>query len=181
LESDHAEIIARETRGELVIGIDRTFARRLYTDVSLRDIERETGEAPYVEKLIVMGAFVGSPLMLMASSAAAIFVLHWSALLAIPLGLLSWILFKLRSPLGQASLVPISILLGALAICWVLNVDGRGQCFAVLTGYALALWLDRLLYTASTFLLRALISRNARAFTWLKEHFVIRETPGAAA
>lgn len=179
--SEHADIVAREARGELAIGVDRVFARRFYTDVPIREIEQKTGEAPYTEKLIVFTAFIGSPLILLAASALAIFVLHWWAVLAIPAGFVSWILYKLKSPLGRARLSPTSVLLAIVTAGWALNLGGLRPVLGVGAVYVLAMWLDRLLYAASTLLLRAFIIRNSKAFTWLRQHLVIRETPSAAA
>lgn len=180
-DSEHAELVAREARGELAIGIDRVFARRFYTDVPIREIEQETGEAPYIEKLVVFAGFIGSPLVLLIASVLAVPLLRWWALLAIPSGFLSWILFKLRSPLGHSRLSPVSILLAVLTTAWVLDLGGLRHILGVTTVYVLALWLDRLVYTASTLLLRAFVIKNPRAFNWLRAQLVIRDTTSAAA
>ena len=179
-DGEHAEVIAREARGELAIGVDRVFARRFYTDVPLREIEQKTGETPYIEKLIVFSAFIGSPAVLLAASALTVLVLHWWAALAIPAGILGWFLYKLKSPLGRARLTPISVLLALVTTSWLLDLGSLRPVLGVSAAYVLALWLDRLLYTASTALLRAFVIRNSKAFTWLKQHLVIRETPIAA-
>lgn len=180
-DPEHAAIVARESRGQLAIGVDRVFARRFYTDVPIREIEQQAGEAAYLEKLIIFTAFIGSPVVLLAASALAVFLLHWWAALAIPAGLLSWVLYKLRSPLGHSSLTPASVLLVLLTTASVLDIGSLRPILAVGAAYILSLWLDRLVYIASTVLLRAFVIRNSKAFTWLKQHLVIRETAGAAA
>lgn len=85
------EIVRLETNGQLLIGIDRAFARRFYTNLPLRTVEEHTDEAPYFEKAFVMGAFVGGPLALAASAIYAVFVISWWSVLIIPIGTLIWL------------------------------------------------------------------------------------------
>ncbi len=61
-ELEHAEIVRDEDAGHLLIGIDRPVARKFYTDMSISSIEAETGEAPYLEKLLVFTCFIGGPI-----------------------------------------------------------------------------------------------------------------------
>jgi hypothetical protein len=48
----HREIVQLEEQGRLIIGVDRVMARKFYIDIPISRIEKETGEAPYLEKTI---------------------------------------------------------------------------------------------------------------------------------
>jgi hypothetical protein len=172
--TEHRDIVAREADGELVIGIDRAFARRFFTDTPIRVVHENTGESPYFAKGIVMAAFLGSPLTLVVASALAIATVRWWAILVIPIGILAWILHGSASSLGRAGLTPTTLLLSGLVVAWLLNIGGYDTLWRLGSAYGVALWLDRFLYVAATILLRALVIRNARAFRWLQSHLILR-------
>jgi hypothetical protein len=64
---NHKNLVELEEQGKILIGIDRSMARKFYTDIPLKKIEEETGEAPYFEKIIVWIAFLFGPISLLAS------------------------------------------------------------------------------------------------------------------
>lgn len=84
------QVVTLEKTGRLIVGIDRVFARRFYTDVSLRSVKEQTGEAPYLEKALVLCSFIGAPVILIVTAAFAISALGWWSLLAIPVGVFLW-------------------------------------------------------------------------------------------
>jgi hypothetical protein len=92
--TDHDQVVEQERAGKLLIGVDRAFARRFYTDVALKTIEERTGEAPYFEKLVVMGAFIGEHLALLGAAVLAVLVTGWWSILLIPAGLIGWFAFS---------------------------------------------------------------------------------------
>ncbi|HXH24686.1 MAG TPA: hypothetical protein VNI78_05515, partial [Vicinamibacterales bacterium] len=60
-DAEYTALVQSAYDGRALIGVDRVFARRLYTDVPTSAIENATGEAPYLEKLVVWFAFVAAP------------------------------------------------------------------------------------------------------------------------
>ena len=81
---EHSDLVKLESEGKLMIGIDRAFARKFYTDHSIRDIAELTGESPYLEKLIVNMCLFGSPIALITAGSFAIRLFEWWAFLVIP-------------------------------------------------------------------------------------------------
>jgi hypothetical protein len=174
---DFEEVVRRERSGGLLVGVDRAFARRFYTNVPLRVVEEQTGEAPYLEKGLVLAAFVGGPVALLLSAAGAVFAVGWLGALVIPVGLLLWFGYYSTSSRGAARLTTISAVLIAAAVLTVIDwMPGRGIWGLVLL-YSAALWLGRFVYSGSTGFLRAFVLRNPQAFTWLREHLTLRENP----
>jgi hypothetical protein len=172
-KSEHADIFARESQGELRLGIDRPYARKFYTDVPLRFIEQETGETPYLEKLIALMCFIGSPVALLLSSIVAVMNLGWWSVGVIPLSFIAWLLYAGRSAAGTSRLLGITILLLATVLAYVLQPDWR-RWTLFLTLFTLALWLHRVLYTVATIFLRSFVIRNYRAFSLVYDYVVIR-------
>jgi hypothetical protein len=169
------EVVSRARTGELLIGVDRGFARRFYTGVSVGVVEEHTGEAPYTEKGLVLAAWVGGPVALLVSAALTPFVIGWWSALAIPVAGLVWIAYFTSSSLGGARLTVVSILLvAAAALCAMSLWPGRG-IWALVFLYVAALWLVRFVYIGSTLFLRAFVLRNRKAFEWLEEFLMLRE------
>ncbi len=55
-DAEHKELVKLAEEGKILIGVDRTVARQLFTDVSLSTIQQMTGEVPYLEKTLAMSA-----------------------------------------------------------------------------------------------------------------------------
>jgi hypothetical protein len=150
-------------------------ARKLYTDVPLSRITEETGEAPYFEKMVVFGAFVGGPLALLASFVMAALAFGWWAALAIPVSVVIYFVFAGASSMPKQGMGGVSVVL-ALAILslylrWFLS-DYVGW-YAVFVVFAL--WNARLVYAAATYFIRAFVIRNRRAYDFLAPHIHLRE------
>lgn len=169
------EVVRRARYGQLMVGVDRFFARRFYTDVSLIIVQEHTGEAPYLEKALVLGAFVGGPLALLASAVLAVLVVGWWSALAIPLGSLLWFSYYGMSSRGGARLTSVSFLLVAAAVLYALSSSENRPLWGLASLYLAALWLGRFVYSGSTALLRGFVLRNPKAFEWLRDHLVLRE------
>jgi hypothetical protein len=174
------DLVRREAAGELLIGVDRPFARRFYTDVSLREVEARTGEAPYFEKMIVYFAFVGGPLVLLASLAQSVWLLGWWSVLFIPIAVVVWVGVYGDSARAGARMTFISLLVVACAIGFAISPGSSRPGWGLAFTYSAGLWLARLLYVSATSFLRGFVLRNRRAWEWLQEHMVIREGGGIA-
>lgn len=174
-QSEHADIITQESQGKLRLGIDRPYARKFYTDVPLRLVEQETGEAPYFEKVVSYACFLGSPIALLLSSIVAIFTFGWWSVAVVPLSFVTWLLYAGRSAAGTSRLFGITLVLAAVLLFHVVQPDARRFTSFFLL-FTLSLWLHRLLYVAATVFLRSFIIRNHRAFTFVYDHVVIRST-----
>jgi hypothetical protein len=179
-DNDHARLVQREARGEVRVGVDRVLARRFYTDTPLPTILEQTGEKPYLEKGVVMTAFVAGPLFLIATLVLGIFVLRWWMILAGPAAVIGWALFYMNSPRGGARLAVISVLVLLAVALAVLDPLENRRLELLFVVYLIALWLTRFLYSASTAFLRRFVLRNARAYAWLKPDLVIRPSKDAA-
>lgn len=171
---DFDELVRREASGQVVVGVDRPFARRFYTDLPVREIEAQTGEAPYFEKMVVYAAFIGGPLLLLVSLAESIWVLGWWSALFIPLAVIVWAVVYVNSPKARAGMTAISLIVVVSAIGFGVSNGSRPEWGLILT-YVSALWLSLLLYVAATSFLRGFVLRNRRAYEWIQEHLIVRE------
>lgn len=167
-KEEHSELVNQEAAGNLLIGIDRIFARRFYTDTSIELIEKETGEAPYLEKLIVFICFLGSPLLLIGSFILSFIFFGWWGLLISPTCFVYWFLFYSTSSVGTATMRVVSTLLVLSIIAHIskLLIENVSILFLSIT---LAAFLSRLLYVASTFQLRLFVIRNYKAYNLVQE------------
>ena len=126
-EDEYKAFVAHAKSGTLLIGIDRAFARRFYTDVPLTRIKEETGEAPYFEKIVVWFAFISAPIALLASFILSVLAFRWWAVLAIPLSAIVYFGFAGDSSRGQTRMLGVSIVL-ALAIASLFTNFFSSQC-----------------------------------------------------
>lgn len=173
---DFDDLVQREKDGSVLLGVDRTFARRFYTDVALKEIEAKTGQAPYFEKTVVYAAFVGAPILLFLTLVRALWVLGWWSALGIPVAMAIWIGFYSDSARATARLRLIAFEVAASGIA-ALFTDGSARAVWFLAFmFTSALWLSRLLYVSSTSFLRSTVLENRRAWEWLHQEFVIKET-----
>jgi hypothetical protein len=174
-QSEHAEIVTKESEGKLRLGIDRSYARKFYTDVPIRLVQRETGEAPYFEKLVAFTCFLGSPITLLLSSIVAISNFGWWSAAVIPVSFIAWLLYAGRSAAGRSRLLGLTVVLLGMLLFHLLQPEGRRFTSFFLL-FTLSLWLHRLLYIAATVFLRSFIIRNHRAFSLVYDHVAIRNT-----
>ena len=178
-EDQYKALVARVESGSLLIGIDRAFARKFYTDVPLSRIEEDTGEGPYLEKVVVWFAFVSAPIALFASFVLSALVFRYWAALVIPLSAIVYFFLAARSSVGDSRMLSVSILL-ALAIASLFTNFFSSQFvpwYAI--AVAFAFWAERLMYCAATTFLRAFILRNQRAFEFTEgPQIVVKETTG---
>ena len=174
------EVVRREKTGELVIGVDRVFARQFYTDVPVGVVKEHTGDAPYTEKGLVLAAWVGGAVAMLNSAIlnSAIltpFVIGWWSALAIPVGVLVRTMYLGLSARGGSRLTIVSILLVVAAALYAMNLWPGRAIWAVFLLYVVALWLGRFVYVGSTWFLRAFVLRNPKAFVWLREELTLYE------
>lgn len=160
--------------GRILVGVDRVFARKLYTDMATSAIEEVTGEAPYLEKLVVWFAFLASPLAIVGSAVMAAFAFRWWALLIVPVAFLCWMFNRSMSVRGGSSIWFLS-----LAVIAAVSAHFMNLLPTVISGFVVAfvfaMWCDRLLYWASTVFLRAFVLRNQQALEAFGEGITIRE------
>jgi hypothetical protein len=174
-DEEYQALVSRIQSGSLLIGVDRSMARKLYTDVSLSRIEAETGEAPYFEKMVVLGAFVGGPVSLLASFVMAGLAFRWWAVLAIPVSIVVYFVFTGASSMPKQGMAAVSVLLALALLGLYLDWFPSDYIawYAVLVLFAL--WNARLVYAAATHFVRAFIVRNRRAYEFLAPHIHLRE------
>lgn len=165
---EHAKLIELYSQNKCLLGIDRPFSRKFYTDISLSAIEQNTGERCYFEKGLVLLAFIGGPLAILGSFILSVIVFKWWSLLLIPAGALFWIGYKGDSSRGTARLWPVSIFLAVTIMVYLLDFL-RDDVALVLLAFLLALWCERFVYVGSVLFLRSFVVRNFRAFNFASE------------
>ena len=172
---DFDELVRREAAGQVLLGVDRAFARRFYTDVPLREIEAKTGEAPYFEKAVVFLALVGGPITLFGSLILSTWALGWWSALFIPIAAVIWVGAHGDSARATARLRTISVIFAICGFGFTMS-DGLARTrWGMALTFAAAVWLSRLLYASATSFLRGFVLRNRRAWEWLHEQLVVRQ------
>ena len=168
----HDEVVRRFEDRTILLGVDRPGAGKFYTQLGLEKIRELTGEAPYVETMIVWGSYLLAPLFLVGSLVLAAVALHWWTVIAAPLTLLLFLYWWTSSPLANRHSRWSALLLVA-AIASVFT--SAGLFFKLwLISAAASLFLIRFTYAAATFLLRCFVVRNSRAYDlWVKQGIVV--------
>lgn len=174
-DNEHKKIVKMEQEGKIFIGICRAKARKFYTDVSGKRIEQETGEYPYLEKLLIWGAFLGSPIALLASIFLGFSSFGWWGVISMAAIISLYVTWLSSSSRGDSKIIGISIAFVASLFIHVFSSEAYSKTTILIVIFLLALWLLRFLYCSSTFFLRCFVIRNARAFKWLKEDIRIRD------
>jgi len=171
--SEHAVLVKQESAGSILLGVDRAHARQFYTDISVRVVEEQTGEAPYFEKMTVWLSLIGSIVALLVSFWFAILAFRWWSVIVIPVALMLWLLYASRSTAGTSRLLGSTVVVAGVVALHFLRPDAQ-RFTPFLLSLALALWLYRFVYISATHFLRSFIIRNHRAFTYVHEFITIR-------
>jgi hypothetical protein len=172
-EPDYRELVKQAYAGEILIGVDRPFARQLYTSVPMAIIRDETGESPYFERALISLAFYGAPFVLLASLVIAWFAFHWWAILVIPVAAMFWLVYGSLSVRGNAGILLISLMLVGAIVLSFISVFSNRFIPIFLANYFFALWCSRFVYCCGAFLLRCFVLRNHRALASLSNGLTI--------
>jgi len=159
---------------DIDIGIDRIFARKLFTSTRLDEIEEEIGESLRVIKTVSLVAFVGAPLLILVSCALFIKSFGWWAFIGAPALFFIWLYYKSLSARGGAGLGPISYIVIAVLINTLFGISAvwEFELFFLLP-FVIGLWLERFLYCYTTSQTRNLIVRNSKAFEMFRSVIVL--------
>ncbi|MFQ5492071.1 MAG: hypothetical protein ACE5GE_15245 [Phycisphaerae bacterium] len=179
-DTEYKAFVQSAYDGQILVGVDRVFARKLYTDVATSAIEEATGEAPIVAKLVVWFALLASPLAIVSSAVLAAVAFHWWALLIVPVAFFWWILNRGMSARGDSSIWFLTLTVTAAVCVHFMNLLPTLWISGFVAVFAFALWCDRGLYCASTFFLRLFVLRSRRALEAFSEGITIREEGGHA-
>jgi hypothetical protein len=172
-EGDYRTFVQSAHNGRTLVGVDRIFARKLYTDVATSTIEEATGEAPYLEKLVVWFAFLASPVAMLNAGILSGFAFGWWALLVVPVAFVWWMSNRSMSVRGGSSIWFLTIAMIAAVGIHFTNLLPSPWMSGFVVVFAFAMWCDRLVYCASTFFLRAFVLRNRRALEAFAEGITI--------
>jgi len=174
-DAEYKKFVESAYHGRVLIGVDRVFARKVYTDIPISTIWEATGEAPYLEKVVVWFAFLASPLALLTSAVLAVLAFRWWAFLIVPVTFLWWMINRSMSVLGTSRIWFHTLVLIVAASVHFMNLLRNPWMSGFVMAFVFAMWSDRLLYCASTFFLRAFGLRNKRALEAFGEGITIRE------
>jgi hypothetical protein len=172
---EHQELVRREDRGHVLIGVDRVAARKFFTDSSHRKVQAVIGESLYLDRFIVKSSFVLGYVLVLLGLAASVWAFNWWAVLVLPVTIAAWSWYLAASSRGNAGVgFGLVALIAAGAAYFLTPLSAPVKiCFLLLAG---ALFFARFTYTSSTFLLRALALRNHKAFGALEgESLVVRQ------
>jgi hypothetical protein len=173
-DKEYKDLVGQVNSGALLVGVDRAVARRFYTDVSLSRIEEETGEAPYLEKMVIWLAYLTSPISLLASVVLSILAFSWWAVLAIPASVGIYLFWAGQSSMPQRGMLVVSILLAvAIGSLFMPFFTSPFICW-YLIAMVYALWSSRLTYCAATTSLLGFVLRNQRAFEYMAEDIRVK-------
>ena len=171
---NHKDIIELENQGEILIGIDRTMARKFYTDIPISEIKLKTDEAPYLEKTIIWFSFLSAPIALIFSILLSFIALKWLGIIFLFAYPIFYFLYSSVSARGNSKLTGITIIVVIFLIIHFAGFFDNSLITLLITIFLLSLWCIRILYCASTFFLRTFIIRNEKAFEYLKNYLVIK-------
>lgn len=164
---DYKELVERAERGEILIGVDTTVARRFFTDTRHSAIEESIGEALFVERFFVKTCFALSYVCLFAGMVICVFALKWFSLIAIPVTVVvSFVSVASACKGGQKIWGAFLPLIVFALLAYYLRHRGA---FTVLWLVLLPLpyFFARMTYYLATMFVRLLVLRNEKAFNLL--------------
>ncbi|MFA5361357.1 MAG: hypothetical protein WC290_02815 [archaeon] len=171
---DHENLVELEKQGKILIGVDRAIARKFYTDIPMKEIEEETGEAPYFEKIIIFTLFLLNPLLLLISIVLGFWFFSWWGIVYLILLPLIYFTYFSFSSMGNSGMGGINLLLLIMIVGYFFKILLSPQIFIFIIIFLFSLWCARSLYCFSTLFFRNFIIRNEKAYQYLLEHLTIR-------
>ena len=176
-DTEYKAFVQSAYQGRLLVGVDRVFARKLYTDVATAAIEKATGEAPYLEKLVVWFAFLASPFAILSSAVLGVVGFRWWAFLVLPVAFLWWMGNRGDSVRRDSSMWLLTLAVIASVVVHFTGLLPNQWMSGFVAVFAFAMWCDRLLYCSSTVFLRCFVLRNPRALEAFGEGITVRDVP----
>lgn len=174
-QEEYNVLIKQVEEGKLSVGIRRDYARRLFTDVPIKNINLKIGESLLVPKTIAMLTFCATPLFILVSWILAFYSYGWWGLIVVPPTFMGWLFYKSLSVRGGAGLKFITLLLFFVGYIHYFDVFYAKFFSAALFFYVLGLWFERFLYWYTTRELRSLVLRNRKAIYEFREGIVFKE------
>jgi hypothetical protein len=169
----HAELVEAERTGSILLGVDRSFAWRLWTGVPIAAFGDHTNSPlPYAQKAMIAGCLLGAPLMFVTAIVSLVLGFGWWATLAaIPLGLV-WMAYSGASyQPGRSNTI---VLITTLIVGVLGFTDAVSMSVVKPATYLLvSLMLQRGTYLLSLGFTRALVLQSEAAFHWLREGLTI--------
>lgn len=171
---DYKNLVELEKKNKILIGVGRIMARKFYTDIPIKKIEKETDEAPYFEKMIILPVFLLGPVLFLISIILGFLVFGFWGIIFFALSLFIYITYSSLSVKGNSKITGITILLIALIVSYFFKIFNISRIIGAITVFVLSLWCIRFLYCASTFFLRNFIIRNEKAYNYLSQYLKIK-------
>jgi len=163
-EEEFKNLVIRADEGTALIGIDRALARKFYTIFPLSQIKRDMGEAPYMEKAIIIALyFLGWGSLIMNSILAPI-VFKWWSVAIVPSTVIVYVIFIGDSSLPNRGWLILTLIMMFTIVLLIFNVFTTIYHGLFVVSLVLAFWAGRLVYVAATYFLRAFVLRNRKAF-----------------
>lgn len=164
------EFVKRAEKGEILIGVEPSIARKFFSDTDHSVIKEEIGESLFTERFFVKTSWLLEFISLLAGIIASIFALKWYASIAIPVMLIASFALGGKASVGRQKIGGAVLL---VVICVLLAYFFRDK------GTSMILWLvllplpyffARLTYKLATIFLRLLSVRNEKAFNLLYDN-----------
>ena len=174
-DAEYRRLVESAYAGQTLVGVDREYARKLYMNIATSAIEQATGEAPYLEKLVVWFASLAGPVAFLSSAILAVFAFHGWALIIIPAALLWWLFNYVLSARGGAKIWFLTLLLIATTGVYLAHFLPTPWVSEFVAAFVFAMWCSRLIYCASTAFLRAFVLRNQRALNAFHDGITLQE------
>ena len=166
-DTEHNELVKLAESGKIIIGVDRTAARKLFTDVPLSTIQEKTGEIPYFEKSLLMSVFICGPVALITSVVLAFIAFGWWGLIPLLLCPIVYFLYQSSSSIGETGLSLITAFAVATSLVHFAGNFNAPWFTGFVAIFLFSLWCVRLVYVGAAFLYRAFAIRNRKAFEFL--------------
>ena len=173
-DTEHKELVKLAETGKILIGVDPSVARQLFTDVPLSTIQEMTEETPYFEKTLVMSAYILGMVALITSVVLAFMAFGWWGLIPLLLCPLVHFLYQGSSSVGEANLSLITVFVVIAGFVHFLGAFNAPWSTGFIVAFLFSLWCARLVYSVATFMYREFAIRNRKAFEFLSPGLLIK-------
>lgn len=174
-DDEYQALLTRIYSGKVLVGIDRTMARSFFAEAPISYIKDKTGQTPYLQKAVVLGAQTCGQTALLVSFVFAVLTFSWWAALIIPVSGLIYFGFVASSARPGGGMVGVSLLAGLAMLGFYLDWFPSIYAAWYVLLITAALWNARLIYDGAEKFMRTFAFKNRRTYDLLAKHIHLRE------
>lgn len=158
-------------RGDIAVGVDPAFARKLFSDSRPTEMLELIGESLTLQRIWIWSAIIASQVLVIISCYWAVVGFGWWAMLVVPVTITLWGAHGGSVSIGKPSLWWLALFIFGLISSRPIELhpEWKWTVFGLV-----ALFVDRLKYRTASGMFRRLVYNNSRAYEVFRGEIVIK-------